>query len=75
MVFTLTTGVTGLRELQSETSERDPCLSFMMESAWPTWGIPSLPTCVSVFILSDSISSGDRLVSPGRDFVFGLLQA
>ena len=28
VMFTLTTGVTGLRELQSKTFDRDPCLSF-----------------------------------------------
>ena len=65
-MFTLTTGVTGLRELQSKTFDRDPCSSFMTESAWPTWGVPSLPTCVFMFILSDSIGSGDRLVSRRR---------
>ena len=63
VTFTLTTGVTGLGELQSETSDRDPSSSFMMESAWPTWGVPSLPTHLSRFILSDSIGSGDRSVS------------
>ena len=41
--FTLTTGVTGLGELQSKTSDRDPCSSFVTESAWPTWGTPLLP--------------------------------
>ena len=66
IVFTLTTGVTGLGELQSEMSDRDPRSSFATESAWPTWGVPSLPACVSVFILSDSIGSGDRLVSRRR---------
>ena len=68
-MFTLATGATGLGELQSEMSDRDPCSSFVTELAWPTWGIPSLPTCVSVFILSDSIGSGDRLVS-WRSFHF-----
>ena len=63
VMFTLTTGMTGLGELQSETSDQDPCSLFVTESAWPTWGIPSLPTCVLVFILSDPIGSGDRLVS------------
>ena len=62
-MFTLMTGVTGHGELQSETSDQDPCLSFVMESAWPTWGIPSLPTCVLVWTLSDSIDPGGRLVS------------
>jgi len=66
VMFTLTTGVTGLGELQSETTDRDLCSSFVMESAWPTWGIPSLPTCVSVLILSDSVDSGGRLVSQRR---------
>ena len=33
IVFTLTTGVTGFGELQSEMSDRDLCLSFMTESA------------------------------------------
>ena len=63
IVFTLVAGVTGLGELQSEMSNRDPSSSFVTESAWPTWGVPSLPTCVSVWILSDSIDSGGRLVS------------
>ena len=49
VTFTLTIGVTGLGELQSETSNRDPRSSFVTESAWPTWGVPSLPTCVPVF--------------------------
>ena len=48
-MFTLAIGVTGLGELQSETSDRDPCLSFVTELAWPTWGVPSLPTCVGVY--------------------------
>ena len=71
-MFTLMTGVTGLGELQSETSDRDPCSSFVTESAWPTWGIPSLPTYVLVFILSDSIGSGDQLVSRWRFHFLGL---
>ena len=66
VTFTLTTRVMGLRELQSETSDRDLCSSFATESAWPTWGIPSLPACVSMFILSDLINSRDRLVSRRR---------
>jgi len=66
VVFTLMTGVTGLGELQSETSDRDPCSSFVTESAWPSWGIRSLPTCVLVWVLSDSIDSGGRLVSRRR---------
>ena len=28
--------------------DRNPCSSFVTESAWPTWGIPLLPTCPSV---------------------------
>ena len=46
--ITLMTRVTGFEELQSEMSDRYPCSSFMMELAWPTWGIPSLPTCLLV---------------------------
>jgi len=49
VMFTLTTGVTGLGELQSETSDWDPCSSFVMESAWPTWGVPLLLTHLLVF--------------------------
>ena len=60
VTFTLTTRVTGLRELQSETSDRDPRSSFMTESAWPTWGIPSLPTYVSVCLFEPF----DRLGKP-----------
>ena len=63
-MFTLTTGVMRLGELQSETSDRDPCSSFLMESAWPTWGVPLLPTYVSIWILSDSIDSGARWSLP-----------
>ena len=55
IVFTLSTGVTGLGELQSKMFDRDPCSSFMMESAWPLWGVPLLLTCLSVFFLSHSI--------------------
>ena len=40
---TLMTRVTGFGELQSEMFDQDPCSSFVMESAWPTWGAPSLP--------------------------------
>ena len=43
------TRVLGFEELQSEMSGRDPCSSFMTESAWPTWGVPLLLTCLSVF--------------------------
>ena len=74
VMFTLMTGVTGLGELQSETSARDPCSSFVMESAWPTWGVPSLHTCVLVFILSNLIGSGDQLVSRQR-FCFWSLRS
>ena len=35
IVFTLATGVTELGELQSETSDRDPCSSLGTELAWP----------------------------------------
>ena len=45
---TLMTRVTGFGELQSEMSDRDPCSSFVTESAWPIWGVPSLPTSLSV---------------------------
>ena len=65
-MFTLPTIVSRLGELQSKMSDRDPCSSFMMESAWPAWGVPLLPTCVLVWILSDSIDSGGRLVSRRR---------
>ena len=46
---TLMTRVMGFEELQSEMSDRDPCSSFVMESAWPTWGVPLLLTCLSAF--------------------------
>ena len=29
-------------------SDQDLCSSFVMESVWPIWGIPLLPTCLSV---------------------------
>ena len=45
---TLMTRVTGFGELLSEMSDRDPCSSFVTELAWPIWGIPSLPTYLSV---------------------------
>jgi hypothetical protein len=35
VMFTLTTGVTGLGDLQSEMSNQDLCSSFEVESAWP----------------------------------------
>jgi len=69
----LTTGVTGFGELQSKMSDWDPRSSFVMEPAWPTWGIPSLPTCVPVLILSESIDSGGRLISLGGDLTVGSL--
>ena len=46
---TLMTQVMGFEELQSEMSDRDPRSSFMMESAWPTWGVPLLLTCLLAF--------------------------
>ena len=46
---TLMTRVMGFEELQSEMSDRDPCSLFVTESAWPTWGVPLLLTCLSVF--------------------------
>ena len=66
--------MTGLGELQSEMSDREPCSSFVTESAWPTWGVPSLPTCVPVLILSESIDSGGRLISLGGDLAVRSLQ-
>ena len=57
---TLMTRVAGFEGLQSEMSDRDPCSSFMMESAWPTWGVPLLLTCPSV-CLSEPF---DRLKKP-----------
>ena len=57
---TLITRVAGFGEIQSEMSDRDPCSSFVIELARPTWGIPSLPTCVSV-CLSEPF---DRLGKP-----------
>jgi len=65
-MFTLATGVTGLGELQLKMSDQDLCSSFVTESAWPAWGVPLLPTRVLVWILSDSIDSGGRLVSRWR---------
>ena len=66
---TLMTQATGFEELQSKMSDRDPCSSFVTESAWPIWGIPLLLTCLSVSILSDSIDLGGPMVSPGRDLI------
>ena len=65
IVFTLTTGVTGLGELQSETSDQDPCSSFETESAWPAWGALRFLPVSQVLILGESIDLGGRLISPG----------
>ena len=66
---TLMTRVTGFEELQSEMSDRDLCSSFVMESTWPTWGVPSLPTYLSVCFLSRLIDLRSPTVSPGGDLV------
>ena len=68
---TLRTRVTGLGELQLEMSDQDPCSSFVMESAWPTWGV-SLPlTCPSVcFPEPFDRLLGSPMVSPGGDPIF-----
>ena len=66
---TLMTRVTGFEELQSETFDRDPCSSFVMESAWPTWGVPLLLTCLSVCFLSRLIDLRSPTVSPGGDLI------
>ena len=66
--------MTGLGELQLEMPDQDPRSSFMTESAWPTWGVPSLPTYVPVLILSESIDLGGRLISLGGDLAVGSLQ-
>ena len=57
---TLMTRVTGFEELQSEMSDRDPCSSFVTESAWPTWGVPLLLTYPSVCLFEPF----DRLKKP-----------
>ena len=57
IVFTLATGVTGLGELQSETSDRDPCSSLGTESAWPIWARP----LASYLCLGVSAERFDRL--------------
>ena len=57
-------------ELQSEMSDRDLCSSFVMESAWPTWGAPSLPYLFLVSILSDSINSKGPMISPDGDLIW-----
>ena len=62
------TRVMGFCRALVENVRLGPCSSFVTESAWPTWGIPSLPTYVLVWILSDSMDSGGRLVSHGGDF-------
>ena len=69
---TLMTRVTGFEELQSEMPDRDPCSLFVTESAWPTWGVPSLPTYLSVCFpeLFDRLL-GNPMVSPGGDPVLG----
>ena len=68
------TRVTWFGELQSKMSDRDPCSLFMMESAWPTWGIPLLLTCRSE-CLSEPF---DRLRKPDgfsqRRSCFGFFQ-
>ena len=46
---TLMTRVTGFEELQSEMFDQDPRLSFVTKSAWPTWGVPLLLTCLLAF--------------------------
>ena len=46
---TLITQVMGFEELLSDMSGQNPRSSFVMESAWPTWGIPLLLTCLSTF--------------------------
>ena len=45
----LMTRVMGFEELQSEMFDRDPRSLFMMESTWPTWGVPLLLSYLSVF--------------------------
>ena len=65
--ITLVTRVVGFEELQLEMSDRDPHSSFMTELAWPTWGVPLLPTYLSAFCLSHPIDSGILMVSPGGD--------
>ena len=60
------TRVTGFGELLSKVFEWDPRLSFVTESVWPAWGVPSLPTCVPVLILSESIDSGAGFISDDR---------
>ena len=53
-------------------SDRDPCSSFVTESAWPTWGIPLLLTYPSVcFPKSFDRLLGSPMVSPGGDPIFG----
>ena len=74
VTFTLTTGVMGLGELQSETSDRDPRSSFMTELAWLTWGVPSLPTCVSFVYPERFDRLGGSVGLPAEILFFGLLR-
>ena len=46
---TLMTRVTGFEELLLDMSDRDLPSLFVMESAWPTGGVPLLITCLSAF--------------------------
>ena len=67
--------MTGFEELQSEMSDRDPCSSFMTESAWPTWSVPLLLTCPSVcFPNPFDRLLGNPMVPPGGDPIFGFFQ-
>ena len=85
VMFTLTTGETGLGELQSKTSDRDPCSSFVMVSAWPTWGIPSVGLSAEIsFLVSLGLAWGSgeppacgdaSVFAPGRAIVVGHTQA
>ena len=69
------TRVTGFGEFQLEMSNRDPCSSFMMESAWPTWGVPLPLTCPSVcFPEPFDRLLGSPMVSPGGDPILGFFQ-
>ena len=62
----------GFEELQSEMSDRDPCSSFVTESAWPTWGVPLLLTNPLVcFPEPFDRLLGSPMVSPGGDPIFG----
>ena len=57
-MFTLTTGVTGIGELQSENIRPGPMLVVRDRVSMAYMWHPSLPTYVSVWILSVSIDSG-----------------